>query len=243
VRARNAPKEVPMLSMLIWMMLAPIFEGESAESIAMRAGAECPYGCIVDGENHVYELTRDDVTAIALVAKAESGPRFVRNESAATVWAMVQRFADANSHRCADDQLSLSSLIRRYSAVLNDRWRTGGRSYHPRITPRADSYTGMGWDDLQTVWQFFAIEFIEGEVANPLPGVVHVLARGFEEHANADLIGPFYASTKEQHPGGNAYYKTVETEWWAPWTVRVVPASLHLEVSHRMRDQPTTSTP
>jgi hypothetical protein len=224
-----------MLSMLIWMLLAPLFEGPSATSVAVSRGAECAYGCIVTTEQ-VYELTRDDVTAIALLAKAESGPRFVREESAATVWAMVQRWAIVDARRPIAKCLSLSAVIRGYSAVLAETWRTGGKRYHPRITPRADSYVDVGWDDLPAVWRFFAVEFVGGEIPNRVPGVVHVLARGFESHADPELIGPFYASTEDEHPGGNAYYKTPATEWWAPWTVRIAPATTRIEVSRRMQE-------
>lgn len=217
----------PSLLWLLGLLLAPF---ESAEQIAVRAGADCIYGCIVYAETAVYEITRQDVTTIALLAKAESGPRFVREESAATVWAMVSRFAELNAQRSRSSRMSLTSLMRSYSAVLGSQWRTGGpKGYHPRITPRADAYADIGWRDLARIWRLFAIEFTEGEVANAMPGVVHVLARGFEAAAADHLIGPFYASTSEQHPGGNAYYATPETRWWSTWDVRIVPATARMD--------------
>ena len=213
-----------MLAWLVCVLLWPLMPCDSAEEIAARKGAECDYGCIVVADGTVYELGWLDVEAIALLAKAESGPRFVRDESAATVWAMVQRFVQVNMRRPTAKQITLSQSIRSYSAVLGSRWRTGADKYHPRITPRADSYAGIGWNDLSPVWRLFAVEVIRGEVPNEWPGVVHVLARGFEDAAAEHLLGPYYASTERQHPGGNAYYKTPETEWWTPWTVRLVPA-------------------
>jgi hypothetical protein len=218
-----------MLHALLWFFAGLVYQPTPAADIAAAAGATCTYGCVVYADDVVYEITRQDVTTISLLAKAESGPRFVRDESAATVWAMVSRFAEINASRSRAERMSLTSLMRSYSAVLNTTWRTGGKRYHPRITPRADAYADLGWADLPTIWRFFAIEFIEGEVENKLPGVVHVLARGFEDHAAAHLIGPYYASTEAEHPGGNCYFKTEETEWWSPWEVRIVPATSRLD--------------
>jgi hypothetical protein len=222
-----------MLNSIFWFLAGLMFQPEPAEDLASRAGAECTYGCIVYADDVVYEITRQDVTTIALLAKAESGPRFVHEESAATVWAMVSRFAELNARRARDDRMSLTELMRSYSAVLASTWRSGGKRYHPRITPRADAYADLGWDDMPTIWRLFAVEFIEGQVANRMPCIVHVLARGFENHADEDLIGPYYATSEEQHPGGNAYYSTGETRWWSPWEVRIVPAAARLDVSVR----------
>ncbi len=216
---------MPVLWWFVCVLLWPVMPCEPAEEIAARQGADCAYGCIVVAGGMVYELSWSDVEYIALLAKAESGPRFVRDESSATVWAMVQRFVEINMARPAAKRLTLAQSIRSYSAVLGSRWRTGGpKGYHPRITPRADAYTGVGWNDLPPIWRLFTEEFLDGQVDNEWPGVVHVLARGFEDAAADHLIGPFYASTAEEHPGGNCYFKTAETEFWAPWTVRIVPA-------------------
>jgi hypothetical protein len=219
---------IVMLFWLVWSAFSPPTDPEVEVS---AAAASCTYGCLVYGEpGRVYEITREDLTVIGLLAKAESGPRFVRDESAATVWAMVQRFAKLNGQRARSELLSLAQVMRSYSAVLNGVWTTGSKRYHPRITARADSYVGVGWDELPEVWRFFAVEFVRGEVANKVPGCVHVLARGFERHAAEHLIGPFYASTEEKHPGGNAYYQTDETWWWPPWRVQVVRARADLDL-------------
>jgi hypothetical protein len=220
-----------MLHSLLWFLAGLVYQPQPAEEIASLAGATCTYGCVVYADDVVYEITRQDVTTIALLAKAESGPRFVHDESAATVWAMVSRFAELNARRSRAERMSLTDLMRSYSAVLASTWRSGGKRYHPRITPRADAYADLGWEDLPSIWRMFAVEFIEGQVSNRMPGIVHVLARGFEENADEDLIGPYYASTEEQHPGGNAYYATADTRWWSPWEVRVVPAVARLAVT------------
>lgn len=233
-----------MLQALLWFLAGLVLQPTPAEQIAADSGAACVYGCIVYGNGVVYEVTREDVTTIALLAKAESGPRFVHAESSATVWAMVQRFAELNERRPTADRMSLTGLMRSYSAVLAGTWRTGGKKYHPRITPRADAYADLGWEDMPIVWRLFAVEFIEGQVTNDLPGCVHVLARGFESSAASYLIGPYYATTEDQHPGGNAYYKSEQTEWWAPWSVRVVPATTKVDVRiHRPRVSQTEESP
>lgn len=218
-----------LLLFLAWLVFGPFLAPDSAEVVAQRAGKACLFGCIVEDTGRVHEMTREDVVSIALLARAESGPRFVPAESAATVWAMVQRFVEVNRRRPREDELSLSQVMRTYSAVLNDTYRTGGSKFHPRITPRADAYAGLGWNDMQRTWRLFAVEFASGWVDNPCPGCVHVLARGFEDSAAPDLVGPFYCSTAAQHPGGNAYYKTAETRWWTPLTVRVAPATGRLD--------------
>ncbi len=218
-----------MFWFLVWAVLGPFVAPDPAEVVAEDAGKPCYYGCIVEDTGRVHEMTREDIVSVALLAKAESGPRFVPAESAATVWAMVQRFVEVNRRRPREEELSLSQVMRTYSAVLNDTYRTGGEKFHPRITPRADAYAGLGWNDMQRTWRLFAVEFASGWVDNPCPGCVHVLARGFEDAADSSLVGPFYCSTASEHPGGNAYYKTRETRWWTPWTVRIAPATGRLD--------------
>ncbi len=221
-----------MWSYLVWALFGSFVGPAPAEVVVEQSGTECPWGCIVEDDGRVHQLAREDVVSIAMLAKAESGPRFVRDESAATVWAMVQRFVECNRRRHAAEELTLTEVIRSYSAVLGDAWRSGGTKYHPRITPRADAYADVGWDDLHRTWRLFAIEFVSGWVENPCPGCVHVLARGFEESADSSLIGPYYFSTLAEHPAGNAYYKTSVTRWWTPWTVRVSPATSRLDPKH-----------
>ena len=215
-----------MLEAILLFFVGLFVQAGSAEYGSPPA-TTCTYGCVAYGESSLYEITREDVTTIALLAKAESGPRFVARESAATVWAMVQRFAFLNLRRGASDPISLTGLMRSYSAVLSTKYRSDeGTVYHSRITPRADAYADIVWFDVPAVWRRFAASFIEGEVLDPLPpGCVHVLARGFEEQAADGLIGPFYASTAEEHPGGNAYYQVEATRHWSPGTVRVIPAT------------------
>jgi len=192
-------------------------------------GHICPWGCISGADGSVYEITRNDITWIAKVSKAESGPRFVRAESSATIWAIVQNFYRVNGRRHRDDKLSLATFIQNYSAACSAAWATGGaKAPHPRITPRADRYRAMSWDEIPRRWRRFAVSFICGEVPNDSPGRVHVLARGFEDSAARTLFGPWYATTETQHPGGNAYYWTKETLGWERDEVRIVPATFDM---------------
>lgn len=184
----------------------------------------CDYGCIVAGE-YTYRMTRNDLEWLARTVRAESGPRFVEAESSATAWAFVQGLVVTQRHRARHDRISLATYVQNYSAACSKRWATGGTRYSPRITPRADRCRARGWDDLPLTWRKFAIGFLDGDVSNESPGYYHVLARGFEEYAGEHLIGPYYATSETEHPGGNAYYRTQETKHWTALSVRVVPAT------------------
>lgn len=224
---------LPNVMLFLWLVAGvfstPIPPAVSPVSVAAPTpppALDCPYGCIRGGETWQYVLSRSDLTWLAKMAKAESGPRFVVAESSATVWAIIQNFYRVNRRRGTLGQLSLGTFIQNYSAACSKAWATGGsRGFHARITPRADLYRAMKWKDLPVRWRRFATDVFCGRVPNRSPGLVHVLARGFEDSAARELFGPWYATTIHEHPGGNAYYWTEETRTWGPDMVRIVPAA------------------
>jgi len=182
----------------------------------------CPYGCIEVDNRKPYVMTKTDVLWLTKVVYRESGPRFRRDEAAATTWMLIQSWTRDRMRR-GWRGYSLSGYVQRYSAACSSKWATGGTHYSPRITPRADRCRSMRWDEIPDVWYNLTDDVIHGEIPNQWPGVVHILARGFEHFADGTLIGPEYATDIDDHPGGNAYYRTLDTTEWDTETVRVIP--------------------
>lgn len=217
-----------MVHLFAWIV--SLFFGSAEASAVSTADLSlppggCPFGCIASPSGVVYAVQANDVVWLAKVLKAESGPRFVEKETAATGWALVQSYA-ARLDRHGVQFLTLAEWVTNYSAACSKRWATGGRSYHPRITPRADRCRAALFDDLPRVWRDVTVDLLRGLIPCRTRGLVHVLARGFEASAAPDLIGPYYATTTTEHPGGNAYYATAESIVWPYGAVRLVPASL-----------------
>jgi hypothetical protein len=188
------------------------------------ASATCPLGCVVmalqDHGGERYQVTSTDVFWLAKVVYREAGPRFRGREAGATAWALVQSWA-RDRRRRGGHGFSLAGWVQRYSAGCSRDWATGGTRYSPRITPRADACRALRWDQIPDQWQDFVEDFFAGRVPNDWPGVVHVLARGFERFAADDLSEPIYASDAA---GGNAYYRTDDTADWPVGLVRIIPA-------------------
>jgi hypothetical protein len=211
--------------MLVWSSTVQVPPLDQPLPNGLPPGMTCPYGCIVASDGWAYQMERNDLTWMAKLAMVESGPRFVREEASATVWAVIQNFVRVNRHRNEVDRLRFGTFVQNYSAALSKRWSSQGTRHHARITPRADRYRPLTWLDLPKRWRQFAVEVVCARVSNRSPGYVHVLARGFEERAAPDLIGPWYATTEDVHPGGNAYYAVPESRGWGPDEVRIVPAT------------------
>lgn len=216
---------IALLLAFVSLFFQPVFRPPEDQGVpAAVAHADCPLGCVVGPSDWVYKVTPEDVAWLAKVVKMESGPRFVDAESSATAWALIQGFA-LRKEKDPDGQ-TLAKYVRGYSAACSWKWSSDGTHYSPRITPRADRCRATGFSDLPPYWRDFAVDVLRGLYPNRVPGYFHVLARGFESSARDNLIGPVYATTEEQHPGGNAYYATAETRGWGYHTVYVLPAYL-----------------
>lgn len=192
-----------------------------------RVSGKCVLGCVEIDNREPYVVTRDDVLWLTKVVYRESGPRFRREEASATMWTLVQGWTRDRMRR-GWRGYSLARYVQRYSAACSEKWATGGTHYNPRITPRADRCRSMRWDEIPRVWFSLSNDFFHGRVLNKWPGAVHILARGFERFSDRTLIGPEYATDVEDHPGGNAYYRTLDTMEWGTESVRVVPANIDL---------------
>ncbi len=213
-----------MLAALLFLVVLPLWN-QALSPAPPAPRADCPMGCVVSPHGSVYRVTARDVYWLAKVVKAESGPRFVEAESSATAWALIQGFASRRD-KDPDDGMTLAGWATSYSAACSRAWATGGTRYSPRITPRADKCRAATFADLPAKWRDFAVDVVRGRIPCKSAGLVHVLARGFEDSARDYLIGPWYATTEDVHPGGNAYYWTPETRRWPSWAVRILPASL-----------------
>lgn len=220
------------LLLSIWSFVAAAF--------TVTETPKCRYGCILYGgvgdARERYEVTWADIEMLAKVVRFESGPRFVPEEASATAWALVQGWAVVNGRRSTKDRIALAAYVGGYSAACSRTWASGGTKYSARITPRADRCRRTTWDDLPKPWREFATSFFVAQVPNRTPGLYHVLARGFERWAGPKLIGPYYATTEDRHPGGNAYYRTIETAAWTEETIRIRAATSPL-TSRRLQLQ------
>ena len=85
--------------------------------------------------------------------------------------------------------------------------------------PRAEK-----WVDIPGIWRDFAADFMRGLYPCHTPGLVHVLARGFEQFADDSLIGPIYVVPLAVYRGSSAFYATPDTAHWTTTTVALTVA-------------------
>ncbi len=210
-----------MLTWFLCLLLWPFMPCDSAEEIAAEQGAKCERGCIVCGDNWVYEVTRDDLVWTARMANCEIANVLDTDDAPATMWSLAQNFC--RMHGVGRTQ-SWGSFVSHYSGCTSPLWATGGIYYSPRITPIADVNRKTRWNDLPQKTRDYVRSFFRNEIPNRWPGWCWIWTRGWEHHAARNLIGPFYA-VKDEGQSLNAYWKDPATRYWTRWQVRVVAAT------------------
>ena len=215
-----------MLGWLLALLLGVLARPPDAR--ALPKPGDCPLGCFSDtipgSESPFYRVRPQDIVWLAKVLRQEAGPRLVKDEAAATAWALVQGWRRWNVGLPADRRLGIAAYVQNYSAACSKRWAPGGDRYSPRITPRAARCRAEKWVDIPGIWRDFAADFMRGLYPCHTPGLVHVLARGFEQFADDSLIGPIYVVPLAVYRGSSAFYATPDTAHWTTTTVALTVA-------------------
>ena len=106
-----------MLGWLLALLLGVLARPPDAR--ALPKPGDCPLGCFSDtipgSESPFYRVRPQDIVWLAKVLRQEAGPRLVKDEAAATAWALVQGWRRWNVGLPADRRLGIahSGIVRR----------------------------------------------------------------------------------------------------------------------------------